>query len=52
MELGREPEAQYFKASMPSVLHMLGNKERVYNESGTYDDILLQIEAIENTNTN
>ena len=54
MELGREPEAQYFKASMPSVLHMLRNKERVYNdwESATYGDILLQIEAIENTNTN
>ena len=54
MELGREPEAQYFKASMPSVLNMLGNKERVYNEweSATYDDILIQIEAIKSTNTN
>ena len=54
MELDREPETQYFKASMPSVLHMLRNKERVYNdwESATYDDILLQIEAIKNTNTN
>ena len=45
-----EPEVQYFKASMPTVLHMLRNKERVYNywESATYDDILLQIEVIEN----
>ena len=50
MELGREPETQYFKASMPTVLHMLRNKERVYNdwESATFDDILLQIEVIEN----
>ena len=50
MELGRGPEVQYFKASMPTVLHMLRNKERVYNywESATYDDILLQIEVIEN----
>ena len=50
MALGREPKAQYFKASMPTVLHMLRNKERVYNdwESATYDDILLQMEVIEN----
>ena len=50
MELGGEPEAQYFKASMPTVFHMLRNKERVCNdwESATSDDILLQIEAIEN----
>ena len=35
---------------MPTVLHMLRNKERVYNdwESATYDDILLQMEVIEN----
>ena len=45
-----EPEVQYFKASMPTVLHMLRKKERVYNdwESTTYDDILLQIQVIEN----
>ena len=50
MELRREPEVQYFKTSMPSVLHMLRNKERVYNdwESVTYDDTVLQIEVIEN----
>ena len=50
MELGREPEAQYFKTSMQSLLHMLRNKERVCNdwESATYNDILLQIEVIEN----
>ena len=50
MELGREPEAQYFKANMPTVLHILRNKERVCNdwESATSDDILLQIEVIEN----
>ena len=50
MELGREPEAQCFKASMPNVLYMLGNKERVCNDwgSATEDDILLQIEVIEN----
>ena len=49
MELGTEPEAQCFKASMPTVLHMLRKKERVYNdwESATYDGILLQIEVIE-----
>ena len=50
MELGREPEAQYFKTSMHSVLYMLRKKERVYNDwkSTTYDDILLQIEVIGN----
>ena len=50
MELGREPEAQCFKASMPTVLNMLRNKERIFNdwESATYDDILIQIEVIEN----
>ena len=50
MELGREPERQYFKASMHTVFHMLRNKGRVYNdwESATYDDILLQMEVIEN----
>ena len=50
MELGREPEAQYFQASMPTVLYILRNKERVCNEweSATSDDILLQIEVIEN----
>ena len=50
MELGREPEEQYCKVSMPTVLHMLRNKERVCNdwESATSDDILLQIGVIEN----
>ena len=50
MELVTEPEAQYFKVSMPTVLHMLRNKERVCKdwEGATNDDILLQIEVKEN----
>ena len=40
----------HFKASMPTVLHMLRNGERVCNdrERATYDDIFLQVEVIEN----
>ena len=50
MELGRESEAQYFKACMPTVLDILRNKERVCNdwESAISDNILPQIEVIEN----
>ena len=50
MELGTEPEAQNFKVSMPTVLHMLRNKERVCSdwEGATNDDILLEIEVNEN----